>query len=170
MKSDNVDVKYRKTLITIGLIAFSIFIISSGLIYAIGGTPGSWSYGLTGNDRWRCVYVKCTAAGRYDSSGNKFDWADHWGYGRTDLSAFPFTGIFTSLTETCRAEGQGGYSFTQSILRNEGGGNGGYGKSGSFTYVYTQVDASAWLVAPPLVPPYIIVFTGEAHCHSAISP
>jgi hypothetical protein len=170
MKNDGVNAKYRKTLITIALIAFSIFVISSGLIYVIGGTPRSWRYGPPGNDRWTCVYIKCTAGGRYDGTGNKFDYSDHWGYGLTDLSYFPFVGIFASLTETCRAEGQGGYSFSQSIKRYEGGGNGGYAKPGSFTYVYTQVDASAWLVAPPLVPPYYIIFTGEAHCHSAISP
>ncbi|MEM2940264.1 MAG: hypothetical protein QW304_01750 [Thermoproteota archaeon] len=165
MKMDDVDAKYRKKLIAIALIAFSIFIISGGLIYAIGGTPGTWRYGPPGNDRWTCVYVKCTSAGRYDSTGNRFDWANHWGSGWTDLSYFPFTGMFTSLTEICKAQGQNGYSFSKSIR-----GNWGYAASGSFTYVYTQVDGSAWLVAPPLVPPYIIIQTGSVTCHSAISP
>lgn len=162
-------IEYKKALTTTALVTLAILITSVGLICVVGGQPGTWK-SLSGNNRWTCINIKCTSSGRYDSTGNRFDWADHWGSGWTDLSYFPFVGRITRLSLLCEAEGNGAYSFTMDILRSPSEGNGGYAAPGSFTSVHTKVDMSGWLIAPPLVAPYIIIYSGGASCQARVSP
>jgi|GEM_PF-4691102 len=136
--------KEMREVVENGKIFMTIFLLF-GLIsasFVIGsGTPGTWKE-ARGSNSYGSSSIECTAKGRYDNTGNYFDYAFHWGWGYVA----PW-GVCAQLTMEVRSKG---YDFTRDIRQDSSGGSWSYSTPVSqATSVYTGVQIVAYLAGYP---------------------
>jgi hypothetical protein len=129
-----------------GKLFMTIFLLF-GLIsasFVIGsGTPGTWKE-ARGSNSYGSSSIECTAKGRYDNTGNYFDYAFHWGSGSV--------GPWAVCSQLYMIVESNSYSFTHD-LRQYNSWSWAYSTPVSqATYVRTKVHMEIYLAGyPPIV-------------------
>ncbi|MGB9760254.1 MAG: hypothetical protein ACP5KW_10540 [Thermoproteota archaeon] len=125
-----------------------LFLLSWLLISTLAsGSPGTWKTTRASDDSPLYGSVSAVSSGRYDSSGNSFDWATHCGSrGWNSLCYSSYLYVeFHSDT----------YYFAKKF-NDETTGSYSASYPGSITYVYTYAEADIIPIVPPGLSPFVL--------------